>query len=597
MRLLPSDSPAGARQPIPSLISSQGTDLQDMAAFALGSDPLTLLSGPALVELEGPVAQGERLTLTLPSNPSTGYAWTVEGQDGQVLASLRDEMADPPRAGLGTPGQQVLQFRATRDGTARLRLAYGRPWKRFAAPARTISIQALGLNLKDVCSALIVPLSPAPAGPPAPSGERTGEQSAGEQEATSTSLPAAYDWCAAHGGCPPVRDQGSCGSCWAFATAGPLEAWIRAGNGLTGIDLSEQYLLSCNVHGWNCGGGWFAHDYHWDYAPPGEVEAGAVLESSFGYAADDTLPCASPYAHSYQITSWSYLADRWSVPSAETIQQAILDHGPVAAAVCVGPVFRSYSGGLFATDESAACSGGINHAITLVGWGEQNGQRYWILRNSWGPGWGEDGYMNIRWGTSNVGYAANAVTYTATPFEASSWVYLPLALRDLRAAVSDVANGDFERGRDGSWQESSSNGWPLILRAVDLPLDPHGGEWAAWLGGDHDETSILSQEVVVPAGVTHLTYWYWIASEDFCGWDETRVYLGSNLLRSHDLCELNNSAGWIQDQIALQPDWQGQAMDLRFVVETDGSLLSSFFLDDVSMAPSAARPRAAGHSN
>jgi fibronectin type 3 domain-containing protein len=89
----------------------------------------------------------------------------------------------------------------------------------------------------------------------------------------------------------------------------------------------------------------------------------------------------------------------------------------VAAAICVGPNFSTYRSGVFTTDEKASCNGGINHAILLTGWDDST--QSWILRNSWGTGWGESGYMKIRWGISNVGYAANYVVYSpansATP--------------------------------------------------------------------------------------------------------------------------------------------------------------------------------------
>ena len=94
-------------------------------------------------------------------------------------------------------------------------------------------------------------------------------------------FPSTWNWCD-EGACPPVRDQGTCGSCWAFGTVGVLETNLLIRDG-TAADLSEQYLLSCNTDSWDCGGGWWAHDYHeWKYSPP-ETEAGAVPESGFPY--------------------------------------------------------------------------------------------------------------------------------------------------------------------------------------------------------------------------------------------------------------------------------------------------------------------------
>gem|GEM_PF-1471389 len=239
--------------------------------------------------------------------------------------------------------------------------------------------------------------------------------------------PSSWNWCDL-GGCTPVKDQGSCGSCWAFGTVGPLESNILSKD-LMEEDLSEQYLLSCNTDGWDCGGGWWAHDYHdWKYNPP-ETEAGAVPESEFPYVARDA-PCGGPYSQPWKIDSWAYVGNSGSVPSVDAIKQAIMDYGPVAAAVYVGPAFQAYTGGVFNTNES----GEVNHGIVLVGWDDTEGTNgVWILRNSWGPVWGENpwgerpvgedwGYMRIEYGISQVGYSANYVLYsgTAPRFELST---------------------------------------------------------------------------------------------------------------------------------------------------------------------------------
>jgi C1A family cysteine protease len=224
-------------------------------------------------------------------------------------------------------------------------------------------------------------------------------------------LPPAFDWRAS--GLPPVRNQGGCGSCWAFGTVGALESQIMIQSG-TAEDLSEQYLVSCNESGWDCGGGWWAHDYHEWRIPAGELEAGAVLEADFPYQASNA-PCNSPHDHAYRIDNWAYVPG--NEDDVDEIKQAIYQYGPVSAAVAVGPAFQGYSEGVFDNDESGY---GINHAIVLVGWDDAyswDGGTYgvWILRNSWGSGWGEGGYMYITYGTSRVGYSANYIEYVYTP--------------------------------------------------------------------------------------------------------------------------------------------------------------------------------------
>jgi len=122
-------------------------------------------------------------------------------------------------------------------------------------------------------------------------GEPTTPTPTSTPDGPPSALPAAFDW-RDHGGVTSVKDQGSCGSCWAFGTVGPLEANIKIKDGVE-KDLSEQYLLSCNTDDWDCGGGWWAHDYHEWKKPPGESEAGAVFEADSPYVASDT-PCNGP---------------------------------------------------------------------------------------------------------------------------------------------------------------------------------------------------------------------------------------------------------------------------------------------------------------
>lgn len=218
------------------------------------------------------------------------------------------------------------------------------------------------------------------------------------------SLPASYDW-RALGGCTPVRNQGGCGSCWAFATVGPLECNILIKTGVE-EDLSEQWLVSCNSDHWGCNGGWWAHDYHrWKKDPCSN--SGAVRESSFPYVASDTS-CNCPYPHPYRIDSWAYIGSSSGVPSVSAIKQAILDYGPVCVAVYVDSAFQAYHGGVF----NDCSEGTVNHGVVLVGWDDNQGSNgVWFMRNSWSPGWGEGGYMRIEYGCSRIGYAASYVNY------------------------------------------------------------------------------------------------------------------------------------------------------------------------------------------
>jgi C1A family cysteine protease len=290
---------------------------------------------------------------------------------------------------LGAPGTTSIRFAGVAAGKVRLDLVYRRPWEKDRAPMKTFSVYV------EVAKPTPYIETPEPKADEPASGIGTSE----------VDLPSSFNWCDSKA-CTPVRDQGQCGSCWAFATVGPLESAILIKD-TTSRDLSEQYLVSCNSDGWSCNGGWFAHEYHqWKYVY-GEGSAGAVWESNFPYQASN-VPCNPPHTHHEKIESWAYVDPNVGVPAVNDIKQAIYDHGPVGAAVCVNLAFQLYQSGVF--NPLIGCNS-INHAIVLVGWNDTDGA--WILRNSWGSGWGEEGYMRIAYGKSLVGYAANYVVYNS----------------------------------------------------------------------------------------------------------------------------------------------------------------------------------------
>ncbi len=234
-------------------------------------------------------------------------------------------------------------------------------------------------------------------------------------------LPDKFDWRELDG-VTPVKNQGGCGSCWAFATVGPLECAIKIRDGIE-VDLSEQWLVSCNRDGWDCGGGWYAHDYHWNKTDDCGG-TGAVLESDFHYfAANGTCNC--PYDHHYTINGWAYIGNDHSLPSVEAMKAAIIDYGPISVGVAADDVMQGYSGGIF-----NGSSTDLNHAVVLVGWDDTQGtDGIWIMRNSWGSWWGESGYMRMEYGANMIGYGAAYIDYEiyGVSFEADpSYGNIPL---------------------------------------------------------------------------------------------------------------------------------------------------------------------------
>jgi len=190
----------------------------------------------------------------------------------------------------------------------------------------------------------------------------------------------------------PVKNQGSCGSCWAFSCVGSFEGIIKKYTGTT-ANLSEQYLLSCNTYGYGCNGGYFA-------AQNMHVNPGADYESCFPYVGYKAA-CKTSCSHPYRLTAWYYVGSSSGVPSVSAIKTAIYNYGSVSAAVAADSYFQGYRSGVF----NSCYSSSVNHAIVLCGWDDSLGA--WLLKNSWGTGWGQSGLMWIKYSCNRVGYGAN----------------------------------------------------------------------------------------------------------------------------------------------------------------------------------------------
>jgi hypothetical protein len=203
------------------------------------------------------------------------------------------------------------------------------------------------------------------------------------------------------GKCGAVRNQGSCGSCWAFGIIGAIEGQWAYQTG-TYYDFSEQYLLDCNSYGYSCSGGFFSafndckSNKYFKY------------ESCYPYVGYKKTCTASSSCNADYISSWYYIGTSSSVPTSSAIKQKIYDHGAVAAAVYVDSYWQAYTSGCF----SRNATGSPNHAIVLCGWNDATCTTgAWKLKNSWGTSWGESGFMWIKYGVQKVGYAACYCNY------------------------------------------------------------------------------------------------------------------------------------------------------------------------------------------
>jgi len=203
----------------------------------------------------------------------------------------------------------------------------------------------------------------------------------------------------------PIKNQGGCGACWAFSTCGVVESAINIIDG-DELDLSEQHLVSCNTGGYGCNGGSTCYKYYeWEEDACGVI--GAVLEPDFPYQASQ-VPCNCPHPRAYKIDDYGSVGSGPGVPVVDDIKQAIYDYGPVSAGIHVNSAFYGYTGGVFNNNEP-----GISHSVVLVGWDDNQGSGgVWFLRNSWGTGWGEDGYMRIEYGCCDVGESTKYIEYS-----------------------------------------------------------------------------------------------------------------------------------------------------------------------------------------
>jgi hypothetical protein len=227
-----------------------------------------------------------------------------------------------------------------------------------------------------------------------PMNERTNVVRFNEAYLKSLSLPSSYDL-RTENALTPVKDQDGCGGCWAFAPIGIFESLIKKKSTLT-RDLSEQQVLDCGEG--NCAdGGW----------PPDALEYlvtnGVVLEQYYPLTWTDKA-CTVSRPSDYYLSDWKE-ADVWERPLStriQTIKNAVYNYGPVVVAFEVTAAFNHYHNGVFTY---SGVLSDPNHAMCIVGWVNDSsitGGGYWIVRNSWGDDWGEDGYCRIAYDTAYI---------------------------------------------------------------------------------------------------------------------------------------------------------------------------------------------------
>jgi len=211
------------------------------------------------------------------------------------------------------------------------------------------------------------------------------------------------DW-RTKGAVTPIKNQGQCGSCWSFSSTGSIEGqWFLAGNTLTSV--SEQELVSCDTIDSGCQGGLMDNAWTWlMQAQNGSI----VTEASYPYVSGNgEVPTCALSGKQFGAQINGHL----DVPKTEQQMGAfVLKSGPMSVAVDATS-WQTYTGGIL-TD---CISNQIDHGVLVVGFDDTNNPPYWIIKNSWGTSWGENGYIRVQKGTDQCLITSYPCSSTVAP--------------------------------------------------------------------------------------------------------------------------------------------------------------------------------------
>ncbi|KAF6077188.1 cathepsin H [Phyllostomus discolor] len=212
--------------------------------------------------------------------------------------------------------------------------------------------------------------------------------------------PTSVDWRKKGRFVSPVKNQGGCGSCWTFSTTGALESAIAIKTGKM-LSLSEQQLVDCaqNFNNHGCQGGLPSQAFEYI-----RYNKGIMGEDSYPYEGKDGNCKFQPGKAIAFVKDVANI----TLNDEAAMVEAVALYNPVSFAFEVTSDFMLYRKGIYSSTSCHKTPDKVNHAVLAVGYGEQNGKPYWIVKNSWGPSWGMNGYFLIERGKNMCGLAACA---------------------------------------------------------------------------------------------------------------------------------------------------------------------------------------------
>jgi cathepsin F len=229
-------------------------------------------------------------------------------------------------------------------------------------------------------------------------------------EVAPTNAPDSWSW-KDQGVVSAVKDQGSCGSCWAFATMANLEGLYALKKGVVKT-FSEQQLVDCDTTDSGCNGGLMEYAFAWL-----KKNGGFNLDTDYPYkGVKQACKSDSSKYVDMKVTGYKQLTSsktNWNCVSEDKIKDLLYSTGPLAVALNANPL-QTYSSGILDLTSTQCPTSSINHAVTMVGYGNASGKDYWLVKNSWGKSWGESGYFRIRRGNGTCGINCYITTATVS---------------------------------------------------------------------------------------------------------------------------------------------------------------------------------------